>query len=216
MDEDYRAIFLRRLDDRLEWILSAGNMAPGSLGLRRLQFVRDLIDNPSIDDEEKAKEIQEHLSKYVNEGYLEAAEALADSVVSIDRHAHDILDELTLVPERLVGDRPATYERWDRLRAESEFRQAVVPPFFAIIGTLLIRGVLSWPLALLSMLPPIVIFIQGIRKEKQADGQLIQALEADVISVAAVDRLMTRDLYWFHTPGHWGVFFEGDHGWPPS
>jgi hypothetical protein len=96
--------------------------------LRRLQFVRELIDDSSVDDEEKAREVLERLSKYVDEGYLEAAEALADSVVSIDRHAHDILGELSLVPERLVGDRPATYERWDRLRAESEFRQAVVPP----------------------------------------------------------------------------------------
>jgi uncharacterized membrane protein YvlD (DUF360 family) len=215
-DEDYRAIFLGRLGERLEWILSRGSMTPGSEGLRRLQFVRDLISDSSVEDEEKAKEIVERLSKYVDEGYLEAAEALADSVVSIDRHAHDILGELFLVPERLVGDRPATYERWDRLRAESEFRQAVVPPVIAIIGVLVVEGVLSWPLVLLLLVPPITILVQGMRKEKEADGQLIQALEADVISIAAIDRLGTRDLYWFHTPGHWGVFFEGDHGWPPS
>jgi hypothetical protein len=216
IDEDYRAIFLGRLNERLGFILSGGSMIPGSIGLRRLQFVRDQIDDPSVDNEEKANHILEHLSKYVNEGYLEAAEALADSVVSIDRHGQDIIEELTLVPERLVGDRPATYERWDRLRSESEFRQAVVPPLLAIIAVLLAKGLLSWPLVLLSMVPPLVILVQGIRKDKEADGQLIQALEADVISIAAVDRLMTRDLYWFHTPGHWGVFFEGDHGWPPS
>jgi hypothetical protein len=74
-DEDYRGLFLARLKERLEDIVSHNSMPPGSLGLRRLQFVRDLLDNPSVDDGEKAKEILERLSKYLNEGYLEAAEA---------------------------------------------------------------------------------------------------------------------------------------------
>jgi hypothetical protein len=208
MDEEYRRVFLSRLREGLDQIL-ADTIAPGSDGLRRLQFVRDLIDDPSVDNDEKAAEILEQLSKYLAEGYLEAAEALVLSVVDVERHGRDILDELTLVPERLVGDRQATYERWDRLRTESEFRQAIVPPLFAIVGALLTRGVLGWPMVLIFLVPPLLILRQGTNKEKEADGQLLQALEADVISVAAIDRLATRDLYWFSNRRHWGVSLPG-------
>jgi hypothetical protein len=207
MDEDYRGILLTQLRDRLGAILSNSSLTLGRDGLRRLQFVRDLMDDESMDDNAKEAEILERISKYLDEGYLEAAEALVLSVVNVNHHGRDILDELTLVPERLVGDRPATYERWDRLRAEGEFRQAVVPPLLAMIGVLLVRGVLGWPLVLLSIVPPLLILIQGMSKEKQADSQLLQVLEANVISTVAIDRLMTRDLYWFRGRSHWGVSF---------
>jgi hypothetical protein len=210
MDEDYRSMFLARLEERLEGILSRGSMTLGRDGLLRLKFIYDLINNDSIDNKKKETEILERLSKYLDEGYLEAAEALVLSVVNVNHHGRDILDDLTLVPERLVGDRPATYERWDRLRAESEFRRAVVPPLFAIIGVLFVGGVLGWPLVLLFIVPPLLILIQGISKEKEADGQLLQTLEANVISTAAVDRLMTRDLYWFRGRSHWGVSFPDE------
>jgi hypothetical protein len=210
IDNDYRGIFLTRLEERLNNIIFRASTTMGSGALRRLQFVRDLIDNPSIDNKEKPSKILERLSEYLDEGYLEAGDNLVDSVVNVSRHAQDILEELTLVPERLVGDRPATYERWDRLRAESEFRQAVVPPLLAIIGVLLVRGVLSWPSMLLFVVPPVLILIQGTSKDDEADGQLMQALEANVISTPAIDRLATRDLYWFRSADHWGVLFPGE------
>lgn len=209
MDEDYRGTFLSRLKEELEGILAYPG-ALGSDGLRQLLFVRDLIADPSIDNKEKETEILERLSKYLDEGYSEAAQALVMSVVDLDHHSRDVLDELTLVPEWLVGDRSGTYERWDRLRAESEFRQAVVPPLLAILGALLVRGVLVWPFVLIFMVPPILIFIQGISKEKEANGQLLQTLEADVISTPAIDRLMTKDLYWFRSRRHWGFFVPGE------
>jgi hypothetical protein len=213
-DNDYRGIFLTRLRERLDKIISRGSTTLGSDALRRLQFVRDLIDNSNIDNNKKAAQILERLSEYLDDGYLEAAEALVDSVVNVGRHAEDILDELTLVPERLVGDRPATYERWDRLRAESEFRQAVVPPLLAITAALFARGLLSWPSVLLFVVPPVLILIQGMSKANDADGQLMQVLEANVISAAAIDRLVTRDLYWYRSPGHWGVLFPGEQSGP--
>jgi hypothetical protein len=50
---------------------------------------------------------------------------------------------------------------------------------------------------------------QGMSREKEADGQLPQALEADAISVAATDGLTDRDLHWFRSRGHRGVYFPG-------
>jgi hypothetical protein len=210
VDEDYRSTFLARLKGDLGTIINHPSTTLGSYGLRRLRFARDLLDDTDLNEEAKTTEILKRLSKYLDEGFLEAADSLVLSVVDIERHASDILDELTLVPERLVSDRPATYERWDRLRAESEFRQAVVPPLFAIIVALVVRGVLSWPFVLLFIVPPVLILIQGIGKDREADSQLLQVLEADVISTAAIDRLMTRDLYWIRSRRHWGVLFPGE------
>jgi hypothetical protein len=117
-------------------------------------------------------------------------------VIDIDRHASEIVDELKLVPERIVGDKPATYERWDRLRAEGEFRQGVVPPLLAIIAILAIRGVDTWPFALLLVLLPLLILFQGIGKDNAAEAQLMQTIEANVIQIDPVERLATSKLYW--------------------
>jgi hypothetical protein len=196
-DESFRAFLLLRLErERLAKILS-GPYALGKHGLRRLQSIRLLLDNPHVDNEEKAREILSDLSKYIQEGYLDAAEALVETLVDVEHHARDIRDELTLVPQRLVSDRPATYERWDRLRAEGEFRLAVVAPLYAIVAALVARGVLSMLYVLVLLLPPAILLVQGVSKEDEAEGQLIQVLQAGITSTDAMDRLMTRDLYFY-------------------
>jgi hypothetical protein len=56
--------------------------------------------------------------------------------------------------------------------------------------------VLIWPLGLLSIILPLVILTLGVGKEKEAESQLVQVLEAGVISTSATNRLDTYDLYW--------------------
>jgi hypothetical protein len=197
-DGEYRDTFLIQLrQKRLNRIISEP-FAQGSHALRQFDDFCLLLDNPSVEKNQKANEIVGRLTKYINEGYKGYAEGLVQSVVDVQRHGDEILGELELVPERLVGDSPPRYERWDRLRGEAEFRQAVVPPLGAIIWALLARGVFNWPFALLLMVPPLLILLQGINKEKEAYSQLIQAFEADVIRADVTDRLTTTQLHWFH------------------
>ena len=159
----------------------------------------ELFNVPLNKDEEKEKilqtEVRNEFSRDLNMGFTQVAQRLVQSVVNIRRHGRDILNELKLVPERIVGDKPATYERWDRLSAEAEFRQAVVPPLIAVLAALVSRGVIDWSSATLLLVPPLVILFQGIRKENAAQAQLIQILEAEVIKVAPIERLETNDLY---------------------
>jgi hypothetical protein len=192
-DRQYRDVFLHSLQERLE---TFSGFSPGLSSLRRLHSIRFLLDDPSQDKQKRATEVLDRLSRYIDDGYLYAAEILVQSLVDVDRHAQNIVDELKLVPERIVGDKPATYERWDRLSAEGEFRQAVVPPLVAIIASLFSRGVLHWPSGLLLILPPLVILLQGIGKENEAQGQLIQTLEAGVVTAPVIDRLTTTELHW--------------------
>jgi hypothetical protein len=106
------------------------------------------------------------------------------------------MGELPLVPERISGSVMGTYERWDRLRAEGEFHQAVVPPLIAIIVALTLRGVLSWPFWLLLLVLPLVILFQGVGKMHAAEAQLMQTIEANVTQIASLERLSTTDLHW--------------------
>ncbi len=140
--------------------------------------------------------IRKRLSDELDHGYGATAEALVEAVVDVDRHASDIVAETRLVPERIVGERQATYERWDRLKAEAEFRLALAPPLIAVAAVLIARQALTWPYGLLCMVIPLVIFLQGVSKEFQAAAQLIQLLEASVVRAAPIERLTTTDLYW--------------------
>jgi len=207
-DTDFRKVFFGQLAKRLEEAFSHDPPFHELSALRPISGVRSLLNDRNFANDvkkEKISAISRILRDRLDEQYyfLAAAERIVKTVVDVDRHAVEINGELMLAPERLVGDKPAMYEQWDRLRAESEFRQAVVPPLFAIIATLFSRGVLSRPLGLFFIVPPLVILAQGIRKENAADGQLIQALEAGVIPATPIERLTTTDLYWFSsTRGH--------------
>jgi hypothetical protein len=157
---------------------------------------RNLMENVSEDEEGKLVELRKMLAEDLQEGSRAAAVALFASEVDVLEHLREIDDELRLVPERIVGDKPATYERWDRLMAEAEFRLAIVPPLFTIVAALMARGVLGWPLWLLAAIIPAVIYYQGILKENAAEAQLIQTVEANVVQLAALERLSTHDLHW--------------------
>ena len=140
--------------------------------------------------------LQEELKMDLKEGNRDLVEPLIGVVIDVERHAEEVLDELKLVPERIVGEKPETYERWDRLRAEGEFREAIVPPIIAIIVALAAHRTVTWPYALFLLAIPVTIYMQGRSKDRTAQAQLMQVLEADVVTAASIQRLATTDLHW--------------------
>jgi hypothetical protein len=133
----------------------------------------ELLTGKQVDEKEQAAELREILSSDLRRNSLFSAMLLVRFLVDVRRHAWDILGELDLIPEQLVEDRPTTFGRWDRLRGEGQFREAVVPPLLAIIAALVMRGALSWLFGLLLVVPVLVILFQGIGREHEADAQLI-------------------------------------------
>jgi ferredoxin-fold anticodon binding domain-containing protein len=189
-DSQYRDAVLSKLESRLGLRLFLRTAQSYSL------YSRDRLRTWSRQDQERTvDEVRGVLAQELKAGYLTSAIVLVKSVVDIESHAIDVLDELQLVPERIVGDKPATYERWDRLSSEAEFRQAVVPPLVAIICVMLSRGLFDLPYGLLVFTAPLVILIQGIQKELAGQAQLMQA-EAGVVQVDSLQNLAVNDLRW--------------------
>jgi hypothetical protein len=173
----------------------------------RQGYTYEWVKDKSLDADEKRLRLTKALSEDLGEGDLASAEVLVRVVVDIDRHAVDLLNELNLVPERIIGDNPATYERWDRLSAEAEFRQAIVPPLFALMAVLVVRGTLSLWFGLLLAALPLIMLTQGIDKEHAAKAQLLQTLEADIVQVVPLQRLTTTDLH-RHPADYWNSEFD--------
>jgi hypothetical protein len=190
IDPNHRNTFLEKLEER-----SIRRLIRRMDGFGIYSY-QNLMENASEDEEGKLVKLRKMLAEDLQEGSKAAAVALFASEVDVYEHLREIDEELELVPERIVGDKPATYERWDRLMAEAEFRQAIVPPLFAIVAALMARGVLGWPLWLLAAIIPFVIYYQGVRKENAAEAQLIQTVEANVVQLTTLERLSTADLHW--------------------
>jgi hypothetical protein len=123
-------------------------------------------------------------------------EALVWSAGDVRQHVSEVVDELKVVPARIVIDNAVTYERWDRLNAEAEFREALVPPLLAIIFALAARGAMSWFVAIVLVAVPLIILFQGAAKENEARIQLIEAIDADAIKVAALEWQAIPDSHW--------------------
>ena len=189
-DADYRNTFMEKLEERS---IRRFIRRMKGFGVYKYEI---LMDNPWDEKKNKLLELRNTLAEDLQEGSKAAAVALFASEVDVYAHLREIDDELRLVPERIVGDKPATYERWDRLIAEAEFRQGVVPPLLVIIAALMARGVLGWPLWLLAAFIPFVIYYQGVLKENAAEAQLIQTVEANVVQLTALEKLTTADLRW--------------------
>jgi hypothetical protein len=189
-DADYRNTFMEKLEER-----SIRRFIRRMEGFGDYRY-QSVMDYPWEEKENKLVEVRKMLAEDLQEGSKTAAVALFASEVNVYEHLREIDKELDLVPERIVGDKPATYERWDRLIAEAEFRQGTLLPLSAIIAALWARGVLGWPLWLLATSIPLVIYYQGVLKANAAEAQLIQTIEANVVQLTALEKLTTADLRW--------------------
>jgi hypothetical protein len=63
--------------------------------------------------------------------------SLLQLLIRTEEHLISLRDDLRRVPARLVGQEQEIYERWDRLRAESDFRLSIALPLL-ILGIVLV------------------------------------------------------------------------------
>ena len=112
---------------------------------------------------------------------------------TIEELRHDLL----LLPARLVGKEPEIYERWDRLRAEAEFRISVALPLLALALVLAIR---LHPVFVLLILLSGYLVQEGLAKSRAATSQLAESLRAGRVSSPVLDRVRTGEPQWRYQP----------------
>jgi hypothetical protein len=116
--------------------------------------------------------------------------------IRTDEHLISLRDDLPRVPARLVGKEQEIYERWDRLRAESEFRLSIALPLLVLSVVLAVR---FSPISLLLIIPTIYLIYEGIESRTAADIQLAESLRAERITSPPLARLKSGEPLW-HLP----------------
>jgi hypothetical protein len=94
----------------------------------------------------------------------------------LDRQANRLVQDLDIVPFRLIGKEPELYGEYDRLRSEGEFRLAIAEPGILLFAFLAVSE--SW-LWLIGLLGVIALEVLGLRKTDEADNLLYDALRVE-------------------------------------
>jgi hypothetical protein len=96
-----------------------------------------------------------------------------------------VQDELHLVSKRLIGDQNDLFSQYDRLRAESDFRLALVTPITALIITALALEGWLWSLAAVI---PFLLFRQGVLASRQSGDLIADALSLERVRAPVLER----------------------------
>jgi hypothetical protein len=96
-----------------------------------------------------------------------------------------VIQDLDLVATRLIGQESDLFAAIDRLRAEAEFRLSIVVPFGAIA---ILFGAQLHPFWYLMSAIPVVLLIDGTRRERAARDLVIDALFLQRVEAPALER----------------------------
>ena len=97
-----------------------------------------------------------------------------------------VTDELDLVRTRLLGSEPELFESVDRMRAEAEFRFAVVPPLVALVAVLVVQQSAFW---LFGLLVAAILWRQARSRLRDAGDMLIDALRVGPVEAPTLERV---------------------------
>ena len=89
----------------------------------------------------------------------------------------DVIADFPILRTRLIHESPDTVSEYDRLRAEADFRSAIVPPLLAIIMVFALKVSWLWSLAALLLL----ILLATARQKRREAGDIL----ADTLGVVA-------------------------------
>jgi hypothetical protein len=118
---------------------------------------------------------------------------LLQLLIRTEEHLVSLRDDLRRVPARLVGKEQEIYERWDRLRAESEFRLSIGLPLLILSIVLAVR---FSPLSLLLIIPTTYLLYEGVESRTAADIQLAESIRAERIASPPLARVKSGEPLW--------------------
>jgi hypothetical protein len=108
---------------------------------------------------------------------LSQRRAILGSAVETAPHVRAVVDDLPLIPNRLLGKDPDKYSAYDRQVVEGEFRAALALPALAlgVAGVLQSRSV--W-VGALTVVVPTLLFLQARQRTVAANDQLAEFLRS--------------------------------------
>ena len=96
-----------------------------------------------------------------------------------------VVEDLDLVATRLIGNESELYSAVDRLRAEAEFRLAIVVPIAALS---VLFGALLHAYWYVTVIVSLVLLVDGIRRDRAARALVIDALFLQRVEAPALER----------------------------
>ena len=184
-------------------------MTPATLMTLSPDYVSTFLPNtkfgefPHLQAPERDPELQRKFAD-ATQRVIDEAEQSRDQLglllreqILVEGTIEELRQDLLLLPARLVGKEPEIYERWDRLRAESEFRISVALPLFVLALVLAIR---LHPIFALLVLPSGYLVQEGLAKSRAATSQLAESLRAGRVSSPVLDRVRSGEPQWRYQP----------------
>jgi hypothetical protein len=96
----------------------------------------------------------------------------------LDRQLESELKEL---PAKLVDKSQSAFDRWDRLRAEAEFRRTMAFALSTATSIVCQTSIIPWAALFISIPVAVVLLADSSRKQLEATIQLVQTLMAGIV-----------------------------------
>lgn len=131
---------------------------------------------------------------------------LLQELIHLRRHARELVDDLKILPARLVGTDNLAYERWSRLHSEANFRIYIALPLalagfsatyrFVSPGTPI--DILLTILLSASFWTYVALFLVavGMDRQREANDQLAELVITDAASSTYLNQLDSLSIYW--------------------
>jgi hypothetical protein len=211
-DRVFREAVARRLTPSIMsdvlWELYAPDFgAPGGgavVGGQLWRFPVDVVELPTATPEERDRLAGYFLATSISN--LRFRDTVLDNTVKQGTYVDKLAEELESYPEQLLVAAPAVFDRWDRTRAEAEFRQALILPSLGaslvvvwpqLSGTSLFDRPLYVALvAGLAFLVPGLLLWMSVQKGREAEVQLLAAWRARVVPSPVIESLRGDHLVW--------------------
>jgi len=113
---------------------------------------------------------------------------LVASAVETGPHVRAVLDDLVLVPNRLLGKEPEKHAFYDRLRSEGEFRAALTVPLVAVGVAISARQHAALP-ALTALALAALLFMQARSRVVGANDQLADFLRSGSLNSPGMSQI---------------------------
>jgi hypothetical protein len=202
-DESFRQKFAERLTPE-RFILTARRLSEprhlenfGATGALR-QYYQQVLRQAEEGPDEYGAVAHRELANFERHALQdkEFIEFWVNELMSIESHARVLEQELAFLPAKLVAASPESYERWDRLAAEAEFRRALMAPVLGLGLALVERGIAPILILPATVVASYCLWISSRNRTRLALDQLSQCIAGGLISSPELDRIRAGGFNW--------------------